>query len=316
MSAYWRIRLKAGEYGDFSRNAWDRDEIGIWYGAWTPNDLVAASSGSSTRGEIASALNALHAQRELGWNVSVGYVDTARRFKDISEEDWVVLYLNETQELGLARVQGPLRLSPKHPLNLANGELFKYRRISDKKTFKLSRLPDVYWLLPTQGRGNVHQFNNMWEHVKLLAEYPNEDAINRAFSEKPFDGLLDILGASAWESFCFAYLILEEDFVPTGLSIGRTLPTADIIGRRRNGSHIFAQCKKHPTAQSIDPEFRRLNESLSVDDSAFYFAYGGCSDEVPNNIRVIDRDFALQWSETKNGQLYRRLLSGNALLAR
>jgi len=196
---------------------------------------------------------------------------------------------------------------------LENGELFKYRRICDKKTFRLSRLPDAYWLLAAQGRSNVHQFNNIWEHVKLLAEHVNEDAINRAFGQRPFDELLDLLGASAWESFCFAYLIWEEDFVPTGLSTGRTLPTGDIVGRRRNGSRIVAQCKKHPTEQPIEPEFRKLSESLAIEDTAFYFAYGGCSEEVPNSVRVIDRKFALQWADSENGQLYRKLLLGDAL---
>ena len=143
MAAYWRMRLNAEDYGEFSRRAWDRNEIGVWYGAWTADDLEAASSRSSTRGEIAADLNALQAQRDLGWDVSTNWVDTAQRFKRISDEDWVVLYLSDTQEIGLAKVQGPLRSDPKHPLNLNDGELFKYRRISDKKTFKLLRLPDA-----------------------------------------------------------------------------------------------------------------------------------------------------------------------------
>jgi len=316
MPAYWRIRLTNGE-GEFTRRAWDRNEIGIWYGAWTPADLEAASSGSSTNEQIAAHLNSVQAQRDLGWEVSASYVGTARRFKNISDEDWVVLYLSDTQDIALARVRGPLQSDPNHPLNQKiNGELFKYREICDKKTFKLSKLPDAYRLLPAQGRSNVHQFNSMREHVRLLAEHWNEDGINRAFSEKPFDELLDVLGASAWESFSVAYLIWEEGFVPTGLSIGRTLPTVDIIGRRRNGSHIFAQCKKHPTAQPIDADFRRLSQSLAPGDTAFYFAYGGCINEGPHSIRVIDRKYALEWADTKNGQLYKRLLLGDALTSK
>jgi hypothetical protein len=316
MSTYWRVRLKAGEYGDFSRRAWDRDEIGIWYGAWTPDDFDAASSQSSAGSDIAAKLSALKAQRDLEWDVSAGYVDTARRFKNISDEDWVLIYLNDKREIGLAKVQGPLRASLKHPLNLDSGEIFKYRRIRDKKTFRLSRLPDAYRLLPTQGMSNVYQLQSMREHVRILAEYQNEEAVNQAFREKPFDEMLDMLGASAWESFCFAYLIWEEGFVPTGLSTGRTLPTVDIIGRRRNGSRILAQCKKHPTAQSIDPEFLKLSETLTPDDSAFYFAYGGCSEEAPRNIRVMDRKFALRWADTENGQLFRSLLLGDVLPTR
>jgi hypothetical protein len=275
--------------------------------------LEAASSRSSDSSEIAADLSALQAQRNLEWDVSARYVDTARRFKDISDEDWVVIYLSDTQEIGLAKIRSPLCFEAKHPLNLDNGELFKYRLIRDKKTFRLLSLPDAYWLLPTQGRGNVHQFNNMREHVRLLAEHLNEDAVNRAISQKPFDEMLDVLGASAWESFCFAYLIWEEGFVPTGLSTGRTLPTVDIIGRRRNGSRILAQCKKHPTEQPVDPEFRRLSKNLTHDDTAFYFAYGGCTEEANSNIRLIDRKIALQWAESENGQLYRRLLLGDVM---
>jgi hypothetical protein len=312
MTAYWRIRLTNAE-GEFTRRAWDRNETGIWYGAWTSNDFEAASSQSSASGEIAAQLSALPAQRELGWNVSASYVDTAWRFKNISDEDWVVVYLSHTKEIALAKVHGPLRSDPNHPLNSRGGEFFKYRTIRDKKTFKLSRLPDAYWLLRSQGQSNVFRFNSMREHVRLLAEHMNEAGVNRAFSEKPFNELLDLLGAFAWESFCYAYLLWEEDFVPTGLSVGRTLPTVDIIGRRRNGSRIIAQCKKHPTAQSIDCEFLTLSESLAPEDTAFYFAYGGCTNEAPNNIRVIDRTDVLQWAETKNGQLYRRLLLGDAL---
>jgi hypothetical protein len=315
MPAYWRVRLKVrSESGEreLSRSAWDRDEVGIWYGAWTPQDLEAANSRSSNRMEIAASLTELRAQRDLGWKVTASYVDTARRFKDISDEDWVVLYLSDKQEIGLAKAKGPLCFDRSHPLN-SEGEIFKYRKISEKKTFKLSKLPDAYRLLPAQGRSNVHQFHSMSEHVRLLAENLNEDETNREFSQKPFDELLDVLGASAWESFCFAYLIWEEGFVPTGLSIGRTLPTVDIIGRRRNGSRILAQCKKHPTQQPIDPDFRTLADSLAPKDTAFYFAYGGCNEEAPSNVRVIDREIAIQWTKTENGQLFRQLLLGDAL---
>jgi len=67
------------------------------------------------------------------------------------------------------------------------------------------------------------------------------------------------------------------------------------------------------SAKPIDPEFRRLSETLTGDDTAFYFAYGGCSEEAHNNIRVIDRKFALRWAESENGDLYRRLLLGDVL---
>jgi hypothetical protein len=42
MVAYWRIRLK-NEQGEFTRQAWDRDQVGIWYGAWSVDDLKNAA---------------------------------------------------------------------------------------------------------------------------------------------------------------------------------------------------------------------------------------------------------------------------------
>jgi hypothetical protein len=310
MAAYWRIRLKDGNRRDFSGDAWDRNEVGIWYGAWSAPDLENAIQGSTNTGDISAYLSDLPAQRNLGWNgnLQAGYVNTALRFRNIPNGDWVVLYLSASQEIGLATICSELGSDPKHPFNSC-GELFKYRGISDKKTFKLSRLPDAYRLLPTQGRGNIHEFNTMWEHVKLLADHRTEQDINQVFRQKPFDELLDLLGASAWESFCFAYLILEKDFVPTGLSTGRTLPTADIVGRRKtDGGHIVAQCKKHASPQPVDPDFIGVSESLAPNDAAYYFAYGGCVGEVPKNLQVIDRAFALRWADSQNGRLYKRLL--------
>jgi PEGA domain len=307
---YWRIRIKDPNQTDFSRAAWDRDEVGIWYGAWTAANFAAAREKSSTSEEIAAELNDIPAQHKLEWLLKPGVVDTARRFADMPENEWVVVYLRDLQEIGLARVHGQLCSSDSHPFN-SGGEPFKYRRIADKKTFKLSRLPDACRLLPTQGRGNVHQFNEMWEHVKLLAENQNEEDVDLVLSQKPFDELLDLLGASGWESFCFAYLVLEQNFLPTGLSTGRNMPTADIVGRRKNdGSRIIAQCKKHKTPRPMDSDFRSLTVSLGPLDSAFYFAYGGCTDQAPG-VQIIDRTFALLSANSDNGGKYRGLLLGN-----
>ncbi len=311
MAQYWRIRLRAGDYGDFSRNAWDRDEVGVWYGGWTAEDFAAASARSSNSNDVATYLSETQAQRDLEWEVTSSYASTVLRFDRISEEDWVVLYLSDTQEIGLAKIQGPLCSDPNHPLNLNDGQLFKYREISNKKTFQISHLPDAYRLLPAQGRGNIHEFNMMWDHVDLLAKHQNADAIHDEIKARPFDELLDLLGASAWESFCFAYLIWEREFVPTGLSVGRTLATADIVGRNRNtGYRIVAQCKKDGNANPINPDFQILRSTLEPHDEAYYFAYGGCTDQYPG-IQVVDRTTALKWAESPNGRRYESLLRGD-----
>ena len=311
MSAYWRIRLNAGTYGDLSRRAWERDEVGVWYGMWTVADYNAAFAVSPDNQAIAKELSELPLQKESGWAVPSGYVATMKRFLAIAPDDWVFVYLRDTREIGVAKADGEVISEEGHPLNMEEGEYFKFRKLTNKKTFSVSELPDAYRLLPSQGQGNVFQFVSMLEHAKLLAESADFDALNKTFREKPFDVLLDLLGASAWESFAFAYLIWEEGFTPTGLSVGKTLPTVDIIGRRKDGSRILAQCKKNPRPIHIDEEFLKLGETLSQGDTAFYFAYMGCARNVPLNIRVIDRNFVLAWSKTANGKLYRRLLVGD-----
>jgi hypothetical protein len=296
--------MKVGYSDDFTRDAWDRGEVGVWYGAWSARDLEDALAENSS--DPSAYLKELPSQLALGWSsLDVG---PAVRFRNITSNDWVVIFLRKDQEIGLAQVCSELNSLPDHPLN-TNGEVFKYRKITNQKTFKLARLPDAYRLLPSQGLGNVYQFHNMQEQVKLLAESQTQEDVSQALRRKPFKQFMDFLGASAWESFCFAYLILEDEFVPTGLSIGGTLQTLDIVGRRKSdGARILAQCKKHPTREPIHPDFLSLSETLGPSDRAYYFAYGGCSGAVPANIRVVVREDILRWAESQNGALYRQLL--------
>jgi hypothetical protein len=35
---YWRVRMKVAGWHDRSEAAWERGEVGIWYGAWTASD--------------------------------------------------------------------------------------------------------------------------------------------------------------------------------------------------------------------------------------------------------------------------------------
>lgn len=305
----WRIRGKAEGDWDRAAEAWERDEVGIWYGAWTAAELECAIAEKPA--DPQDYLRNVPAQRELAkqdafWETFS--LSSAIRFgRDITEGDWVLVFLREVQQLGVARVCSPVRSKLEHPLNTEH-EIFKYRKIKDKKIFRLSRLPDAYRLIPTQGRGNVHQFNSMREHVGLLLANADEVAVNLALREMPFDKLLEFLGASAWESFCFAYLIVEEDFLPTGLSTGRTLPNVDIVGRRStDGCRIIAQCKKHPYAQPIDPDFVSIAEGS--EGIAYYFAFGGCTSAHPQNIRVVDRETALRWVTTMNGARFYELLT-------
>jgi hypothetical protein len=304
---YWRIRMKVGNEHERTREAWDLDEVGIWYGAWTAQDWQEAIQ--RYHDDPRRHLNSLAAQQDLGWEVTKGYADAAWRFADIAETDWVVVYLRDNQTIGLARVAGKLSSNPNHPLN-TDAECFKYRKLKDKKTFEIGHLPDSYMLLGTQGRGNVHQFNSMADHVRLLADSKTETEVFQTFAQMSFDDYIGFMGPSEWESLCVAYLMFEEEFVPTGLRVGRTLSTVDIVERRRSdAARIIAQCKRHDYGIEIGEEFASLSNALNPHDRAFYFAYGGIAGVVPANVVVLTRDDLLRWADTPSGQLYRKLLA-------
>jgi hypothetical protein len=128
----------------------------------------------------------------------------------------------------------------------------------------------------------------------------------------PLDEALDVLGPTAWESLCEAYLTIEHGFVPTGLATGRTLPGVDIVGRSttQSGARILAQCKKDPRRGGIEKEFLKAIADLPKNGMAFYFAYGGCDGSVAPRIKMIDKETIQQWSKTKSGQRYFRWLFG------
>jgi len=258
--SYWRIRMKDDEQADRSEEGWKRNEVGIWYGAWTADDLAKARKGNNPLKYLAD----VPAQGGLRWGLSNNSLNTAIRFADIPDGHWVILYFGS--KLRVAKIRGQLRSEPNHPLNLSSGEVFKFRHIEAKKEFDLEKLPDVYRLIPSAGRGNVHQFNgNYRELVRLLAESPDEQAVQESIRSRPLEEALDLLGDSGWESLCLGYLILEENFVPTGLLLGRTLKDYDIVGRSfESGQRILAQCKKTPYKVEIEPGFIEASQSLGT----------------------------------------------------
>jgi hypothetical protein len=244
----WRLRMKAfGE--DFADRCWQAGELGIWYGGW-PAELLNADA-------TLADLNGLPAQHELEWDVTKSCYKTALRFRNIPPTDWVLVYLKRLRSIGLAQIAYPLLSRDDHELN-KDGEIFKYRVIVDKKIFKIDELPDAYQLLAAQGQANVHNLVAMKRHVDALVEYQTSHEINDYLRGLTVTELLDFLGASAWESFCMAYLITEEGFVPTGLSAGRTLAVLDLVGRSRvDGKRVYAQCKKMNMGVEIGEEFLR-----------------------------------------------------------
>ncbi|HJU14955.1 MAG TPA: hypothetical protein VJ770_00670 [Stellaceae bacterium] len=306
MPEYWRIRVIVGNTEDRTRDAWNRDEVGVWYGASTAQDCIDALVQNNVT--PANYLWNLPANRALNWDITDGFFRPLVRFTQIPVGDWAVVFFRETQQIGIAQICSIIQSDENHLLNL-NGEIFKFRKLCNKRIFRLSHLPGAYHLLPGWGFGNVNRINGLQKHVSLLIQSQTEADVSRALRAMPHNDLLDFLGAAEWESFCTAYLIIEEGFVPTGLSTGRALPVVDIVGRRRgDGSRIYAQCKKDPNSQEVSNEFRALCSTLAARDTAYFFAYGGCHGNR-ENITVFDRDCAQRWVATENGRRYIELFT-------
>jgi hypothetical protein len=148
---------------NLSKRAWKRGEVGIWYGAWSVDDW----STSLTMPDQFRYLSELPQPSGRGEFRKTDF-DTAKRFISITENDLVVVFFDES--LYLARVHGGWKSRPNDSMN-RNGEIFKYREIVDKKSFRLGRLPDSYRLISSAGRANVHEFSEARRAlIKFLAE--------------------------------------------------------------------------------------------------------------------------------------------------
>src|ERR1039457_7255537 len=96
---YWRIRMKFGaNHEELTRAAWNRSEVGIWYGGWSATELSAALKSHSPR-EYLSTANKKHGHN---WSVPASVLNNAKRFESINRNDWVFVYFDGT--LGLAHV--------------------------------------------------------------------------------------------------------------------------------------------------------------------------------------------------------------------
>ena len=61
-SCVWRIRMRAGDYGDYTEQAWERGEVGVWYGAWNADDFRQPLDQAQPH----ELLSALPEQQKLG----------------------------------------------------------------------------------------------------------------------------------------------------------------------------------------------------------------------------------------------------------
>lgn len=210
---YWRLRMKAYDR-DHTAQGIALGQVGLWYGAWSAEDFYKARQGNSARQELAEVN-----ERVLRWpapGLTVASYETAVRFSEISQEDWVVLYCDEA--LHLLHLEAGMRSSPDHQLNVPEGkpekELFKFRVVTERRTFRLDRLPDSYRLVPAVGRANVHTFLSTQRLMEVLGQAKDEDDAVRMFQEMPGSEWLELLGAASWESVCLGYLMQKEELMP------------------------------------------------------------------------------------------------------
>ena len=62
--------MKDDEQADHSEEGWKRNEVGIWYGAWTADDLAKALAKAEKMDNPLDYLAEVPAQRRLGWRPS------------------------------------------------------------------------------------------------------------------------------------------------------------------------------------------------------------------------------------------------------
>jgi hypothetical protein len=298
--------MKHGGSGrDVTSAAWAEGLIGIWYGAWSANDLKALSGESAA--SAAAKLSKLKSQVRLNWPVKPSFVATSRRFEAIQPDDYIFTYFDS--KLHIAKPAGPI-LNQRFPRFDERGDRFKARRIEEKRKFNISDLPEPFQLLAWAGRGNVHRVLGTRSLVDILSNCSTVSCVNEAFSKLSWEDWLKCLGPKGWETLCLGYLIETCDFLPTGLGMGDTLPNFDIVGRRRGGRLILAQCKKSPYEIALSHEtLEAFSNSKQAD--RYLFALKGCSN-TPRDIKLLTGADLCSWFEkTKKGKRYRALIFGS-----
>lgn len=90
-------------------------------------------------------------------------------------------------KLHLSKVCGKIKSDADHPLN-RKGEIFKYRSITQKKSFRLGSLPDCFRLLSSAGHSNVYNMRNATNRklVEILAHHSTEQEAQSAVTSMTF----------------------------------------------------------------------------------------------------------------------------------
>lgn len=96
----------------------------------------------------------------------------------------------------------------------------------------------------------------------------------------------------------------------SGFENAGTLADFDIVGRKRSGELVYAQCKGDPEVHQIMPDETEAFESLP-DGKKFFFARHGVNKELPG-VMHIDESEMIRWlTEAEAGREYFRLFHTN-----
>lgn len=335
----WRVRMKySPTERDFSFEAWKRGEVGIWYGAWSVEDFRKARETSKEQESLEGYLNRVPAQEELGDKAKIdrrgmqtisrffGHSEGDAKHDALRENDWVVVICTDesrTKTINLGRVKGDPKDSQNHELNTGPKgsrfkERWKYREIVDQKSFAISSLPDFYRLIPQYGRqGNVFQFRkNYLDAINILIKCRDVSDVQEEYEAMDDYRRLDLMGPIIWEALCLGYLIRMKNFVPTGVSVGGTLESFDMVGSDwQSGAKIYAQCKKDEDSKDIEENFYVAAQDVKrvrSDATVLYFPYGGCAKTPPPGVvdEIVDRETIKDWFRTADGARYLKMFFG------
>lgn len=280
--AYYLFRMRFGSGGDdIAPQAWGTGHVGIWQGIWTAQNPPPAGMQAAP----------------------------VQHFLNLTEEDWALTVFGASIHRG--RIAGPVENAPDEFKK--DEEPFKWRAVSATRSFPLSALPDPFRLLQTTGRGTLQRLGSHKEPLaRMLAEQTEASGVQREFNSlfySDFKKWIALLGPKGWESLATAYLTLEENYVPTGLTGGGTLPGLDIVGANTvTRERVIAQCKNDRNELAALPE-GIARELATFEGRAFLFAFAGCAENDPRVATVTAECIKKWFKEKDNGRAYRELIA-------
>jgi len=138
---YWLLHMKVGEHlRDMAASAWNRNEVGVWCGPFTAQELSTADATADVN-ELAHQAAFLQAR---GITAKTNKTKVAFEFANLPDGAWIVLRL-DGKTFGIGQICSALESSATHPLNHLmpsdpKHEVFKYRKIvlSTKREIRLS----------------------------------------------------------------------------------------------------------------------------------------------------------------------------------